>query len=82
MPHDPAPAPSQSLVACIDRASGSVMLADPATNIAEPILLDPLRVSLGFGCGKWGIGLYLTVEDAMRLHASLGRLLADLGERG
>lgn len=80
MSHDPAP--SRSLLACIDRDSRSVMLADPTTNILEPVLLDPLRVSLGFGCEKWGVGLYLTVEDAMTLHASLGRLLADLGERG
>jgi hypothetical protein len=80
MTHDPAP--SRSLVACVARDSGSIVLADTAINIVEPILLDPLRVSFGFGCRKWGIGLYLTVEDAMRLHASLSRLLADLGERG
>ncbi len=80
MPFDPALA--CSLVACIDRSSGSIMLADATTNMTEPALLDPLRVSLGFGCDEWGVGLYLTVEDAARLHASLGRLLANLRERG
>jgi hypothetical protein len=80
MSHDPAL--SQSLVACIDQDSGSILFADPATNIVAPVLVDPLRVSLGFGCRRWGIGLYLTVEDAMRLYEGLGRLLADLGNQG
>src|SRR5262245_45912623 len=78
MTHDPTS--SQSLVAIVDRDTASVMLAEPVSDMAEPALLAPLTVSLGFGWRQWGVALYLIVEDAMRLHSSLGRLLADLAE--
>ena len=50
--------------------------------IVGPTMADPLHVMVGARCGDWGVCLYLSVGDAVRLHSELGRVLAEHAERG
>ena len=73
---------SPSIVACLDRVDGSLLHVGVTSHLLEPAMIDPRHVMLGVECGDWGVCLYLTVADAARLNGELGRLLADLAERG
>ena len=76
------PVVPRSIVACVNKDDGAVFKVGTASRMVGPALLDPSHVMLGAGCDDWGVCLYLTVADAARLNAELGRLLADLTQRG
>jgi hypothetical protein len=72
----------QSMAAYLDRKKGSVLQSGTVSHIAKPIMVDPLRVMIGAGCGEWGLCLYLTITDAAELNARLSRLLSEHAEQG
>jgi energy-converting hydrogenase Eha subunit C len=74
--------PLQSIVACLDRQRGSVLMTAPVSHMVQPVMIDPLHIMIGTGCGDWGLCQYLTIADAAALHAALGQILADQVARG
>jgi hypothetical protein len=70
-----------SIVACLDRADGSIFRMGATSHIVGPAMIDPLHVMLGVECDDWGVCLYLTVTDALRLNRELNQLLAGLAKR-
>ncbi len=72
----------QSIAACLDRVEGSVFRSGAVSHLMAPVLVDPLHVIVGAGCGEWGVCLFLTIADAAKLHVELGQLLADQAARG
>ncbi len=65
------------MAACLDRCEGSVLKQGVVSHFVKPFLKDTMHVILGAGCDDWGMCLYLTIDDAVKLNAELGRLLAD-----
>lgn len=70
-----------SIVACLDRADGSIFRVGATSHIVGPALVDPFHVMLGVECEDWGVCLYLTVADAVSLNRQLNEFLADLAKR-
>jgi hypothetical protein len=71
----------QSMVACLRRDDGSVLRAGAATHLIAPTVQDKVHVTLGAGCGDWGVCFYLSLPDAIWLNGELARILVDLKER-
>jgi hypothetical protein len=73
---------STSVVACLDRRERTVLRTETVSELVKPVVIDPLHIMLGAGCGDWGMCLYLTIADAALIHSELGRLLAEHSARG
>ncbi len=71
-------AASRSVVACVDKEDGAVFRLGSAQRIIGPNIVDSTHVMVGVGCGDWGLGVYLTLADAIRLNNDLSRLLAEV----
>jgi hypothetical protein len=72
----------RSIVACVNKRDGTVLRAGTASGLIGPTAVDPFHFMLGAGCGDWGVCIYLTVPDAVKLNAELDRLIAEQTERG
>jgi hypothetical protein len=72
----------RSIVACINKRDGTVFKVGTASRLIGPTMVDPFRLVLGAGCGDWGVCIYLSLADALRLNTELERLIAEQTERG
>jgi hypothetical protein len=72
----------RSIVACINKRDGSVFKVGTASRLIGPTMVDPFRLVLGAGCGDWGVCIYLSLADALRLNRELERVITEQTERG
>jgi hypothetical protein len=70
------PIASKSMVACIDKEDGAIFRLGAATRMVGPTLVESNHVLLGASCDDWGMCVYLTLTDALRLSNELSRLLS------
>ena len=71
-----------SYAACLDCEGTTVSRSGAVSHLLRPAMVDPLHIMLGAGCDDWGMCLFLTVTDAAKLNAELGRLLVDHAAKG
>ncbi len=70
-----------SIVACVSKRDGVVLKVGAVSRMFAPALVAPFQVAFGAACGDWRVCVYLTITDAARLTAELGRLIDEHTDR-